>query len=159
MTRFRSPFVALDYIAGTEARLSTQRFTISYRSMSPVGLRRAYSPITQPVTISSMFNLNAVLTQLRQERDRLKEAIAVLESVTSNGNAFTLTRRGISTEGRRRIAAAQRARWAKLRGEVVVPITKGKPRKKRTISPAARRRIIAAQKARWAKWRKQRKAV
>jgi Glyoxalase/Bleomycin resistance protein/Dioxygenase superfamily len=48
---------------------------------------------------------------------------------------------------RARIAAAQRARWAKVREAAkVVPI-----RGKRTLSAAARRKIAAAQRARWAK--------
>jgi len=52
----------------------------------------------------------------------------------------------MSAAGRARIAAAQRARWAKVKGE------KFHPRNGRDahFSPAARKRIIAAQKARWA---------
>jgi len=49
------------------------------------------------------------------------------------------------------MAAAQRARWAKVRGTgkqdrhvVVMP-------KRKTMSAAARKKIAAAQKARWAK--------
>src|ERR1700747_2068347 len=53
--------------------------------------------------------------------------------------------------GRARIAAAQRTRWAKVKGENVVSIARGGRRK---MSAAAIARIRAAQKARWAKWRK-----
>ncbi len=88
-------------------------------------------------------------------------------------------RRALSEAARARIAAAQRARWAKTRtgktnaspdeetaaptepeappGTETVeiapePAPAGKPpKKKRTLSPEARARIVAAQKARWAK--------
>jgi hypothetical protein len=56
--------------------------------------------------------------------------------------------------GRARIASAQRARWAKIKGQKVVSIS---ARKGHTMSAAARKRIAAAQKARWAKWRKAQK--
>jgi hypothetical protein len=61
----------------------------------------------------------------------------------------------MSTAARAWIAAAQRARWAKVKGRKVVPITAGK--KKRKLSAAAIARIRAGQKARWAKWRKSNK--
>jgi hypothetical protein len=52
----------------------------------------------------------------------------------------------MSASARAKIAAAQRARWAKTRAA-------GKPgRKKRTMSAAARAKIAAAQRARWAKY-------
>ena len=56
----------------------------------------------------------------------------------------------MSAAGRARIAAAQRARWAKSKGRVVSI----NAHKKRKLSGAALARIRAAQKARWAKWRK-----
>lgn len=59
-------------------------------------------------------NLTDILTQLKQERNRLDTAIAALESVSGNG-ASRGNRRGISAAGRARIAAAQRARWAELK--------------------------------------------
>ena len=100
-----------------------------------------------------MANLTSVLKDLEQERNRLSaqleslsHALAVLRG-TSNHRA----RRAISAAGRARIAAAQRARWARVKGRKVVSIV---ARKGRTMSPAARKRIVAAQKARWAKWRK-----
>ena len=63
-------------------------------------------------------------------------------------------KRGMSAAGRARIAAAQRARWAKQKG---TPAEKSgtaarKPKKaKRNLSPEARAKIAAAQKRRWAK--------
>jgi hypothetical protein len=68
-------------------------------------------------------------------------------------------KRTISPEGRARIAAAQKARWAKISSAKAGAAERGagRPagsrRKKRTISPEGRARIAAAQKARWAKVR------
>jgi hypothetical protein len=63
---------------------------------------------------------------------------------TSNGRR---KRRGMSAAGRARIAAAQKARWAKIKGNAAVEA----PRRRRKISAAARARISAAAKARWKK--------
>lgn len=66
-----------------------------------------------------MANIDAVLSQLRRERDTLNEAIAALEGISTRGRSTTMTsrraRRALSMSGRRRIAAAQKARWAKWR--------------------------------------------
>ena len=100
-----------------------------------------------------MTNLTSVLKYLEQERnrlgaqlERLTHALSVLSGTGNHG-----ARRTISAAGRARITAAQRARWAKTKGQKVVSIA---ARKGHKISAAARKRIIAAQKARWAKWRK-----
>lgn len=102
-----------------------------------------------------MSNLTGVFQQLRKERDyaaRIVEQLdAALAALTGVSGKRTGTRRKISAAGRARIAAVQRARWAKVRGTgkqkqnvVTMP-------KKRTMSAAARRKIAAAQRARWAK--------
>lgn len=59
-------------------------------------------------------------------------------------------RGGISAEGRARIAAAQRARWAKQKAGKPAAAA-AKPAPKRKISAAGRARIAAAQRERWAK--------
>jgi uncharacterized phosphosugar-binding protein len=98
-----------------------------------------------------MSNLTSVLNQLEQERTRLGTQLERLNNALSALNANGASRRGtMSAAGRARIAAAQRARWAKVKGKKVVSITA----RKRTMSASARRSIAAAQKARWAKWRK-----
>jgi hypothetical protein len=106
-------------------------------------------------TIPAMTNLTSVLSQLEQERTRLASQLQSLNNAITALNGTGNKRGTMSAAGRARIAAAQRARWAKAKGEKVVSIRI----RKRTMSPAARRRIVAAQKARWAKWRKQQKAA
>jgi hypothetical protein len=104
-----------------------------------------------------MSNLTSVLNQLEQERTRLASQLERLNNAISslNGTGNPGTGRTISAAGRARIAAAQRARWAKVKGQKVVSIAP----KKRKMSASAIARIRAAQKARWAKWRKQQKAA
>jgi len=110
--------------------------------------------------------------------DQLKQAIAISEQIqkleaelaalfgssakvpsTAKAAPAKAGRRkgGMSPEGRARIAAAQRARWAKAKGLAVSSPSapEAKPAKKRKakrkLSPEARARIVAAVKRRWAK--------
>jgi len=108
-----------------------------------------------PLLEFPMPNFNSVLNQLEQERTRLASQLESLNNalLALKGPSLKGARKGISAAGRARIAAAQRARWAKVKDKKVVSILA----RKRTTSPAARRRIAAAQKARWAKWRKAQK--
>jgi hypothetical protein len=61
-------------------------------------------------------------------------------------------RRTMSATARAKIAAAQRARWAKSKGATTAPATlKTKKKRKRSMSPEAKAKIAAAQKERWAR--------
>ena len=102
----------------------------------------------------SMTNWGGVVQMLKKEHDRLtKEVKAISAALSAFGATYgkgTAPRGAISAAGRARIAAAQRARWAKVKakgGEAKVVTMP----KKRTMSASARRRIAAAQRARWAK--------
>jgi hypothetical protein len=68
-----------------------------------------------------MANIEGIVQQLRQERDRLDAAIkaltAVGSSTTSNGSVRGRRGRRLSAAARQRIAAAQRARWAKIKAK------------------------------------------
>jgi 16S rRNA G1207 methylase RsmC len=109
--------------------------------------------------------MQSVVSQLQKERRRLEDELhRITNALVAFGNVYmhgsrpkgadaTRKKRTISAAGRKRIAAAQRARWAKIKGQRVSTSA----RKGRTMSPAARKRIVAAQKARWAKWRKAQK--
>src|SRR5215472_2832369 len=106
-----------------------------------------------------MAQMIAVIQQLRKERERAAREVAQLDAALAaldgagrrHGGTRTL-----SAEARERIAAAQRARWARVKGN-----TQRKPTalKKRTLSAAARRKIAAAQRARWAKVKAAKKAA
>jgi hypothetical protein len=55
----------------------------------------------------------------------------------------------MSAAAKARIAAAQRARWAKVKGRAAAPEKEVK--KKRRVSAATKARLAAIAKARWAK--------
>jgi hypothetical protein len=101
-----------------------------------------------------MDNLAGVVRLLKKEQDRLtKELRGIGAALAAFGNTYgkgTGTRR-LSASARARIAAAQRARWAKVRKDAGAEARVYPIRGKHTLSPAARRKIAAAQRARWAK--------
>jgi hypothetical protein len=96
-----------------------------------------------------MAKLAGIVHQLRKERDQAASTVKRLDAALAalDGGSYgrrTGSSRRISAAGRARIAAAQRARWAKVRGTskqrhnvVTMP-------KKKTMSAAARRKIAAA---------------
>jgi len=111
-----------------------------------------------------MANLNNALQQLRAEHgraqlevERLGQAISAIESLHGSGASRkgNQPKRIISAASRRKMALAQKARWAKVRSgskpAAGVAKTTGSTHVKHMISAAGRRRIAAAQKARWAK--------
>jgi len=67
-----------------------------------------------------MANLAGVLKELKQERTKLDQAIEVIGKLvgrngTSNQAQGSRPTRTLSAAARRKIAAAQRKRWAKVR--------------------------------------------
>jgi hypothetical protein len=116
-----------------------------------------------------MGNLNNALQELRAERkqaqlhvEKLDQTISVIESLNGSGTFGKSNQptRVISAASRRKMARAQRARWAKARKEsqtIVLGKTTASAPAKRTMSAAARRKIAAFQKARWAKIKAQQK--
>jgi hypothetical protein len=109
-----------------------------------------------------MTNMTDVVRILKKEHDRLKKEVnAIAAALSAFGASYGKqngTRGGISAAGRARIAAAQRARWVRVRGKSGKPTVITMP-KKRTLSAAARRKIAAAQRARWAKVRAAKKSA
>jgi hypothetical protein len=116
-----------------------------------------------------MGNLGSALQVLRAERkqaqshvEKLDTAISVIESLNGSGTFGTTKQptRIISQASRRKMARAQRARWARAKNGSQ-PVALEKPTAsalvKRTMSAAARRKIAAFQRARWAKIRAQQK--
>jgi len=113
-----------------------------------------------------MASLTNALQQLRAERraaqlqvEKLDQAISVIESLNGSGASRKATRptRIVSAASRRKMALAQKARWARAGKEskpiVAATKTTGSAPAERTMSASARRKIAAAQRARWAKVR------
>lgn len=114
-----------------------------------------------------MANLQSALLQLKEERkqaeqqiETLDRAILAIEGIV--GRSVGPSRNGgrpgrvVSAAARRRMAQAQKARWARVRQKSGVgkSARAGKTvGKKRVLSAAARRKIAEAQRARWARFR------
>lgn len=98
--------------------------------------------------MSALINLSS--QQLRRIAD-IKEKIDSLEHELDQlvGGGGLKRKSGMSASGRARIAAAQRARWAKVRKGKIPAYAAGKG--KRTLSAAAKAKIAAAARARWAR--------
>lgn len=97
--------------------------------------------------------------QLRRAAD-IKDKIESLQnelngvigaSNSAPAGAAPKKKRTMSAAGRARIAAAQKARWAKAKETKMAAGSTKRP--KRQMSAAARAKISAAAKARWAKWK------
>jgi hypothetical protein len=101
-----------------------------------------------------MDTLGKVVQVLKKEEERLnRELRGIRGALAAFGHSYAKAtgRPKLSVTARARIAAAQKARWAKARNNAgastkVVPI-----RRRRTLSASARRKIAAAQRARWAR--------
>jgi hypothetical protein len=108
-----------------------------------------------------MPSLGSALQELRKDRsatqlrlEKLNKIISGIESLDGTGapGKTTQPKRTVSAASRRKMALAQKARWASLKKDsqpVAAKPTVPAPAK-RTMS-AGRKRIAAAQRARWAK--------
>jgi hypothetical protein len=93
--------------------------------------------------------LKAALIGYEQQKAVMEERIAELRRELGEAGEEK-PKRGMSADGRARVAAAQRKRWAALKKSEK---TEAMPEKtKRKMSAAGRKRIIAATKKRWAAW-------
>jgi hypothetical protein len=103
-----------------------------------------------------MDNFVGIVRELRKERDQAQNTIeridAALAALSNGSYAHAAgTRNRLSAPARARIAAAQRARWARLRANGGKKHNVVSMPKKKIMSAAARKKIAAAQKLRWAK--------
>ena len=123
-----------------------------------------------------MTDLTNALQELRAERTRaqsqvekLDQAISVIESLNgagaSTGASHKATQPGrvISAASRRKMAKAQKARWAKARNGAEpakgAPTIAASVAAKRVMSAASRKKIATFQRARWAKIKAGKKAA
>jgi hypothetical protein len=115
-----------------------------------------------------MSNLENALRELRGKRNRAQEEVEKLNQIISGIESLNGTgpaappmtvqpKRIISLASRRKMALAQKARWANLRKKsqpiAVVAKTAGSTPAKRKISVAGRKKMAAASRARWAAFR------
>jgi hypothetical protein len=102
-----------------------------------------------------MGNLSSLTSAQLRRAAEIKDAMSRLDrelfsilGVRSDSSPAPQKTRKMSAAAKARIAAAQKARWAKVKGKAT---TKPIAKKKRKMSAAAKAKIAAAAKARWAK--------
>jgi len=108
--------------------------------------------LTEPMNLQDLTvdQLKRAATIKQQIEDLNKDLDRILGAPTKSG-AATNSKRTISASVRKKIAAAQKARWAKLQGTRPAASAKRAAKaKKKTMSPAARAKLSAKLKAYWA---------
>ena len=104
--------------------------------------------------------IHAAIEGFESQKRRIDSQIEELRQLLNGGSAESgaesgspVRKRKISAAGRRRMAAAQKARWAKIRGEADGQPSSAQspaPKAKRKLSSAGRKAISEATKRRWA---------
>ena len=102
--------------------------------------------------------LNAAILGLESQKDKLDVQIAAIRQMldghrsepTAIPEAPTRKRKRFSAASRRKMALAQKARWAKLRGESEPAKAAATAKPKRKLSAAGRKAIAEATRKRWA---------
>ena len=104
---------------------------------------------------TAVMNLLDLTPQQLKRAATVKEQIAALNKEltqllgTSSDGAAPQSRRGMSAAAKSKIAAAQKARWAKLRSAKPATLPVKAAAKTKTMSPAARKKLSAKLKAYW----------
>ena|ERR1700722_14109918 len=101
--------------------------------------------------VDELSNIEATLSHLARLDGRSNHT-----GPASTGGPDTKTKRIISAASRRKMALAQKARWANIHKKsqpIAVAKTTSPTPAKRKISAAGRKRIAAATRARWAAFR------
>jgi len=111
-----------------------------------------------PISKLNSSIITAAIVGFEHQKTQIDTQIAELRAMLSGGPAETATtpeatpskRKKRSAAVRRKMAQAQRERWAKIKGESVKAAPAPAPKAKRKLSAAGRAAIIAATKKRWA---------
>jgi hypothetical protein len=86
---------------------------------------------------------------IKETIEKLNKELRSILGGSGDSNRAANSSRRMSLASRRKIAAAQKARWAKLR-RAKSPAGSAKPAAKKTVSPATRKKLAAKLKAYWA---------
>jgi hypothetical protein len=93
---------------------------------------------------------------IRREMDTLEKRLAsILGTVISSGSTTSNAPQKISSATRAKIAAAARARWARVKADKAGTSTTLPGQKTSGLTPAGRKRLSQLMKARWAASRKE----
>ena len=106
--------------------------------------------------------LTSIITQLERQKAAIDRALAALRdmgdapapeaSAEAEPVAPTTRKRGMSPEGKKRIAAALKKRWAAKKGAQSAPaaVPQKAPARKVSFTPEGRKRLAEAMRRRWA---------
>lgn len=109
-----------------------------------------------------MSDLGNIISELEQQKAAIERALSALREIgdpprpgpgrpKKSAEAIVTKKRILSPEGRRRIIAATKKRWAAKRSaEASQRKTAPTAKKKHTMTSAARKRLSELMKARWA---------
>src|SRR5664279_3800471 len=107
-------------------------------------------------------DIQAIVSDLKAERNRIDQAISALEGLTSTAprrgrppksTSTGGNRRRMSAAARKRISEAMKQRWAKWKGKFAPKQADTAPKKaavRRPMSGAAKKKLSVLMKARWA---------
>jgi|HubBroStandDraft_2_1064218.scaffolds.fasta_scaffold547292_2 hypothetical protein len=91
---------------------------------------------------------------LKEKIEALNKQLASILGAPASISAKAPKKGGMSAAGRAMIVAAQKARWAKIKGAKPAAKSVRTSAKARTMSVAAKAKLSALAKARWAKIKK-----
>ena len=88
---------------------------------------------------------------IKERIEDLNKEIRSILGVSAKSGAASRKKRSISDSGRKKIAAAQRARWAKVQAEkpAMLSVKPASQAKKKTMSRATKAKLSAKLKAFW----------
>jgi len=98
----------------------------------------------------SLDSLEEALSIRRQISTLEQRLLALVGRTISSHSATPKGHRHISAASRAKMAAAARARWARVKGRPIAIGRKSQPKKKGGLTPAGRRKLSQLMKARWA---------
>jgi hypothetical protein len=89
---------------------------------------------------------------IKERIERLNKELSATLGAPASSRVSPKTNRAMSASVRKKIAAAQKARWANLRRAkpATGSVKRAAKAKKKTMSPAARKKLSAKLKAYWA---------
>jgi hypothetical protein len=100
------------------------------------------------LTVSQLKRAAAIKEQIEDLNKELRGIVGV----PARSGAASKNKRTMSASAKKKIAAAQKARWAKVQGAnpSTLPVKRAAKAKKKKMSPAARAKLSAKLKAFWA---------
>jgi len=89
---------------------------------------------------------------IKEQIEALNKELGLILGASAKPGAGTKKKRAMSASGKKKIAAAQKARWAKVQGAGPAALSagSGKKAKKKKVSSATKAKLSAKLKAYWA---------